>query len=123
MNLTTVFSNLYTRTNTNGVSVQDTFPSTTFEVDQNFEGFFENVWEVETSEDTLTPTNISTPGYAFFRNVSTDDFVDIGFASGDYFTRLFPGEFAWLRMYPSVTTLYALADTASVSVQVKIFND
>jgi hypothetical protein len=116
-NFTTVFSNDYMR----GV-VRDTFPPTTFGINQTTEGFFENVWPISTTEVTLTPTNITTSGLAFFRNIGSN-FVNIGDSTGDYFTRLKPGEFAWLRLHPSVTTLYGVADTATVSVHVKVFND
>lgn len=117
-NITTIFSNDFLNS-----SVRDTVPQTTFGVNQATLGFFENVWQVGLVEDTLTPSNISTTGYAFFRNVSSANFVEIGMATGEYFATLKAGEFAWMRLNPAVTTLYAVADTAPVNLQVKVFND
>jgi len=106
----------------NGGIVVDTIPSFTLTTTLAGPGFFENVWAVGTSEETLSPQDITTEGLAFFRNTDTTNFVNIGVTTAVYFARLKAGEFMWLRLEPGVT-IFGLADTAPVNLWVKIFND
>ena len=115
--LTTVFS-----MSANGGIVVDTIPQFSSTITLAGPGFFENVWNIGTSEETLSPQDITTEGFAFFRNTDSTNFVNIGVTTAVYFARLKADEFMWLRLEPGVT-IFGLADTAPVNVWVKIFND
>lgn len=82
------------------------------------------VQDIGTTAEALSITDVSTAGYAFFRNTDTTNFVELGtgtagsFAS---FAKLKPGETAVLRLGTNAPT--ARANTAAVKLQFYILAD
>ena len=75
---------------------------------------------IGTSSEAIVLTDISAVGYLLFINLDSTNFVDIGVANpavaGSCPITLLPGEFA---LVPSrIEAWYAIADTASVDLQV-----
>lgn len=85
-------------------------------------------WEritVGTSEEELTInadiTAGSDPGYAHFVNTDATNYVQVGMSTGAYFMRLKAGESAVLPLDPGITSLFLKANTASVQLEILIF--
>jgi hypothetical protein len=77
---------------------------------------------IGTTEETIPTTEITTLGWAVFRNLDATNYIRIGFSTGVYGIRLEPGEVACFRLNPGVT-IYAIADTAACKLLVKIYQD
>jgi hypothetical protein len=80
------------------------------------------IFSIGTSEEDLTLPDISTLGYAYFRNLDTTNFVDFGPKSGGSmvaFCRLKAGEVGCLRLTPGIT-IRCKADTAAVKLDVRV---
>lgn len=89
------------------------------QVDQSAQGAMSGIVNIGTSEEDLDLSELSTPGYAFLRNLDATNFVTIGPKSGGVMVsmiKLLPGEIAIFRLAGSVT-LRAVADTAAVELQ------
>ncbi len=78
--------------------------------------------DVGTTEETLTTTEISTLGWAFFKNLDETNYVEVGFSTGVYGIRLEAGEIATFRVNPG-STIYMKANTASCKVQAYVLED
>ena len=95
------------------------------QIDQSAIGVDGGVREIGTTEETISLTDVSTPGYAIFRNLDSTNFVTIGPDSGGSmvdFLKLKPGEIAVLRLAPDVS-IKAKADTAAVKLLVRVYAD
>jgi len=95
------------------------------QIDQSAVGADGGVREIGTTEETISLTDVSTPGYAIFRNLDSTNFVTIGPDSGGSmvdFLKLKPGEIAVLRLAPDVS-IKAKADTAAVKLLVRVYAD
>ena len=93
-------------------------------VDQTTARLVENVQDVGTTHEALVMGEVSTAGYAFFRNLDGTNFVEIGIdASGTFHgtIKLKAGEAAIVRL--GTNAPYAQADTAAVDLQYMIFED
>lgn len=91
-------------------------------VDQAAIGAAAGVVNVGTSEEDLAHAELSVPGYAFFRNLDTTNYVTIGPKSGGAMVpliKLKAGEVALMRLAPSVT-IRAAANTAAIKLQMLI---
>lgn len=73
-----------------------------------------------TEEELFALPDIVAVGYMFIKNIDDTNFVQIGFTTGVYGMRLYPGEFALFRLEPGID-IFALADTAAVRVQYIIY--
>lgn len=82
------------------------------------------VQSIATSHEVIEFGDISTAGWAFFRNVDATNYVEIGLevSSTFYaFMKLEPGEAAVLRL--GGTGIYAQADTAAADLQYVLLED
>jgi len=73
------------------------------------------------SHEAVAVGDVSTPGWAIFRNLDDTNFVEIGIDVGATFypiAKILPGEPAAFRL--SSSTLYAKADTATVKLEFTI---
>lgn len=80
--------------------------------------------DIGTTAEALSITDVSTAGYAYFRNTDTTNFVEIGTGTGGSFVsfaKLKPGEVAILRLGTNAPT--ARANTAAVKLQFYILAD
>ena len=107
---------------TNGL-LTDTIPNRTYQVTQTTPGKYEDVWNVGTSEESLTAFGgITNGGLCWVKNLDLTNYIDIGPATTVYLIRLKPGEFAFFRLLPAAD-LFAKANTAAVNLHLKIYSD
>lgn len=92
-------------------------------VDLNGSNAAGGVQNIGTSGETLSVTDLSTAGYAFFRNLGPTNFVEIGTGTTTFvaFARLKAGEAAVMRLGTNAPT--ARANTAAVNLQYYILAD
>ena len=81
------------------------------------------VQTILTSATVLSMNSVTSPGYGFFRNTSSTNFVEIGTGTSPFvpFAKLKAGEAAIMRL--STTTPTAKADSSSVGLQYFILAD
>jgi hypothetical protein len=81
------------------------------------------VQAIGTSGEALSVTDVSTPGYAYFRNLGPTNFVEIGTGTTTFvaFAKLKAGEAAIMRLGTTAPT--ARANTAPVNLQYYILAD
>lgn len=92
-------------------------PSKTISVDQATAGGGNPATvSIGTSEETISFGDI-TARYVYIQNIDSANFVELGFSAGVYGIKMLAGETA---VFPLLTTatIYAKADTASVTMQV-----
>lgn len=80
---------------------------------------------IGTSDEAISLGDISSAGWAYFRNLDTTNYVEIGPTSGGAlvpFLRLEAGEEAVLRLTPSVA-LRGQANTAACNVMIAVLED
>jgi len=75
---------------------------------------------VGTVEETVTLSELTTPGTVIIKNLDATNYVDFGFSTGVYGIRLKPGRFNFFDLAPGVT-LYAKANTAACRVSVQAY--
>jgi hypothetical protein len=78
---------------------------------------------IGTNAEVLQMNDVSTAGYAFFRNLSTTNFLELGTGTTTFvaFAKLKAGEAACLRLSTSAPS--ARANTAPVNLQYYILAD
>ena len=86
-----------------------------FPADQSGVGLQYGVQHVPTSPTALDMGNIGTAGWAFFRNLDSTNFIQIGTTGFVPFVTLLPGEVAVMRLATSAP--YAQSDTAAVDLE------
>lgn len=79
-------------------------------------GYVQSIGIVEETLTTLA--DVATVGWAYFENLDTTNFVQLGPATGSYFLKLLAGEKCVCPL--NSATIYALADTAAVRLMVTI---
>jgi len=82
------------------------------------------VQNIGTTAEALTMGDVSSPGYAYFRNTGTTNFVELGTGTGGSFVgfaKLKAGEAAVIRLTTAAPT--ARANTAAVDLQYFILAD
>lgn len=85
---------------------------------------FKRVVDVGTSEETLTFTDITTPGWCYLINLDSTNYVQVGVSTGVYFTRLKAAEPGGLfRLENAATTLYLKANTATCKILVVVYDN
>lgn len=73
------------------------------------------------TEEAIKLGELSTLGWAMFINRDPTNFIELRVAtSGAKFGKLFPGEFALLRLGSGAQAPYAIADTAACQMDVLI---
>lgn len=80
---------------------------------------------IGTSEEAISFGDVSTPGWAFIRNIDATNYVDIGPDSGGSMVaacRLKPGEGFAIRLHPS-STWRGQANTAAVDLVFAVLED
>ncbi len=77
---------------------------------------------IGTTEETIPTSEITTLGWAVFRNLDSTNYIELGFSTGVYGVRLKAGEIATFRLNPG-TTIYAKANTAACKLLAKIYQD
>ena len=106
-----------THTPNNSSAVPDSIGKKELTVTQTNENSVSKQQTIGTTEETVDiGADIATLGYIFIQSLeaSGGNFVDVGL-TGSYPIRLQPGQFA---VFPGNGTLYALADTADVKIQI-----
>lgn len=79
------------------------------------------VVSVGTSEETISVlADIGDAGLMYVHNLDDTNYVDIGFATGDYPLRVYADQPALIPLAPSTSTIYVLANTAAVDLQYEI---
>lgn len=86
------------------------------------------VQNIGITEEAITLGDVSTPVYAFFRNLDPTNFVELRVATGGAkFARLDPDSNAdgknfpcCLRLGSGATAPYAIADTAACNIQIML---
>lgn len=94
----------------------------TVEIDQVASGYAGGIVSVGTSEEDLAVGDVTSPGLLYLRNLDATNFVTYGPKSTNMvaFGKLMPGEFAFLRLDPTVTLRWK-ADTAAVKVETRLY--
>lgn len=95
--------------------------TTAFNVDQSTKRYTKKVVNVGTSEETIDLDDVSSPGYAYFKNLDGTNFVQLGASTGVYFARINADKGAIIPLDSGVT-IYAKADTAAVDLDVLVFS-
>jgi hypothetical protein len=95
----------------------------TFFVDMSGTTAIGGVQSIGTSAEALSIVDVATPGYAYFRNTDSTNFVEIGTGTGTFvpFAKLKKGEACIMRL--STTAPTARANTAAVALQFYILAD
>lgn len=104
-------------------ALYDTIRQETVQVSPVVKGMFNKIFAVPTSDTALTIGDITTLGYAFFKNLDTTNYIKIGPTSGGAIIpmlRLKAGQSGILPLEPGIT-VRAQANTATVRLQVKVF--
>lgn len=99
---------------------------TSKQFNQSNQGLSSEVQTIGTSSESINiSSDISTAGYAFFRNLDSTNFVEIGVEDGNStfiaFAKLKPGEFGVIRL--ATSSIFAKADTASIKLEHMILDD
>ena len=99
---------------------EDPGPITVDLVGNNATGGVQNIG---TTGEALSVTDLSTAGYAFFRNLGPTNYVDLGTGTTTFvaFARLKAGEVSIVRLGTNAPT--ARANTAAVNLQYYILAD
>ncbi len=75
------------------------------------------------SEEAISLGETTTPGWAFFINRDTTNFIELRVATGGAkFAKLKPGEFAFLRLGSGAQVPFAIADTGSCQLEYWLAN-
>jgi len=92
-------------------------------VDMSGSNAIGGVQTIGTTAEAITITDVSTPGYAYFRNTDSTNFVEIGTGTGSFvpFAKLKKGEACIMRL--STTAPTARANTAALTLQFYILAD
>lgn len=107
----------------NGYLLDDNNPGKIL-VTQTTKVMFKRVVIVGTAEESLTFTDITTPGICYLMNLDTTNYVQWGISTGVYPGRLKAADIpAIFRLDNSATTLYLKANTASCNVLVTVYDN
>lgn len=68
-------------------------------------------------ETIVLDADIEDPGIMYLRNDDDENWVDVGFSTGDYPCRIYPTEQAQIPLTLTQTTIYLKADTAACLVE------
>lgn len=118
----------------NEISVTSTFSITnnnlsyssseSFNADQSILGGPSNgTQQIGTSHETIGVTDITSLGWAVFKNLDNTNWIEVGVdvAAAFYpFLRLLPGETVVVRLSPAIT-LYAKANSTPSDLQSSVF--
>jgi len=105
------------------LSVGDEASVSALSVTTTNNGMIRQTQSIATTETAITLGSASAPGYAMFINRSATNYVELRVAtSGAKFAKLFPGEFALLRLGSGAQAPYAIADTAACVLEIIICN-
>lgn len=102
----------------------DTVKTGTLYADQTSTIAIGGIQNIATSPEAFAMGEVSSAGFAFFRNLGPTNYVDIGTGTGTSFSafvKLKAGEAAILRLATNAPT--GRSNTAAVNVQYKILSD
>lgn len=86
--------------------------------DVSSEKKIEHTQTIGTSEEAIVLGEITSPGWAFFKNVDPTNFINLKVATGGaIFAKLLPGEVAMLRLGSGAQAPFAIADTAPCALE------
>lgn len=81
--------------------------------------YFQQVQNINTSEEQLAFGDVSTPGWCFLKNLDATNYVEIRPATGVAdLIRLNALEFCLFRFAADCTAPYAIANTAAVNLEI-----
>jgi len=107
----------------NGYFVRSHSPGN-ISIDQATLGGHGGIQVIGTSEEVIVLTDVTNAGWAYFRNLDTNNYIEIGPTSSGAlvpFMRLEAGEYALCRLTPSVV-LRAQANTAPIKLEISVFS-
>lgn len=107
----------------NGSYDPGTWSVSNLQIDQAAVGAAEGVQAIGTSEETLSAGDLGTRGILQMRNLDDTNFVEWGFATGDYGGRMEAGEIAGPFRTGGSQDIYLKADTAACNVQYRWLED
>lgn len=82
-----------------------------------------NTQQIGTSEEAIVMGDVSTPGWAWFKNLDDTNYVEIRPATGVAdLLRLNPGEECVFRFAADATAPFAIANTGAVYIEYVICN-
>lgn len=90
--------------------------------DVSGDSFIHQTLVIGTSEEEVQfGADIGSSGWCFLKNHDATNYIRVGAITGQYSIKLKPGEFALFRLNP--LSLYAIADTASCSMEFIVVED
>ena len=82
------------------------------------DNYIQKTQSIGTSEEAIDLGDITIPGYAFFVNLDSTNFVSLRDATGaDDMIDIPPGGIALFKFHAGATAPYAIADTAAVEIE------
>ena len=94
------------------------------QITQTAAGMFKVVLSIGTTEESVTFTDISTPGICYLKNLDTTNYVQWGPATTVYQGRLKAADIpACFRLDNGATTLYLKANTAACKVLITVYEN
>lgn len=92
-------------------------------VNQTTQTIFKSVALINTTEESVTFPELTTPGICYLRNLDSTNFVQWGTATGVYSGRLKASDIpACFRLDNGATTLYLKSDTAACRVLITVYD-
>lgn len=74
--------------------------------------------EVGLVEQVITiDASIGNAGMLYVENFDAANYVDIGYATGNYPNRIYPGEIGQIPLSPTTSQIFVKADTAAVRME------
>lgn len=107
----------------NGELLDDNNPGR-LQITQSAIGMFKQVLSIGTTEESVTFTDISTPGICYIKNLDATNYVQWGPATTVYQGRLKASDApACFRLDNGATTLYLKANTAACKVLITVYEN
>jgi hypothetical protein len=106
-----------------GITDSFTFPSTQFTM--TGANYIHRTQTIATTPGTaIDVASLATPGWGLFKNNGPTNFVQLKTATGGaVFAKLKVGEIALLRLDPTVTAPFAIADTTAIQLEYILIED
>ena len=107
---------------TNNGDLKSRFEPSTVTLDQTTAKFYTTVNEIGTSEESITDFgDLATTEYGqcVIQNLDATNYIQVGFATGVYGIRIYPGDYAIFPL-DDATDLFLIANTAACNVLIQV---
>ena len=105
-------------------TLRDTIAPGQIEIDAATNELWRGTMNVGTSDETISPLDITTMGYWYVRNLDPTNYIEIGPNSDgnvlEPFIKLLAGENAIFPVVPGLT-IKAKANTAAVDLEIRVY--